>query len=269
MPFITIGAASHPGMKRKENQDYHAYHSPLEENEKNKGTLLALADGMGGRAGGSLASMTAVNILMEEYYSDSSHSIPESLELAFLKANEEVRSKGDNDIHLQGMGTTLTAVVLKNNRMYYAHVGDSRGYIIYGNRISRFTEDHSLMASLIKAGGITEEEALKHPDGNMITRAVGIDSDLKVDVSEEYQKIRKGQYILLCCDGLYRVVSDQEIRDMVYEYQDPDLVCEKLVAKANDNGGPDNITVLIARVDSVHLLSDFIGRFRVLRGNRS
>ena len=249
MSFVTIGAASHPGMKKKENQDYHAYYSPKEESEKSKGTLLALADGMGGRAGGSLASKTAVDIIMEEYYGHRSLNIRESLKLAFLKANDEIRLRGDKDIKLQGMATTLTAVVLKKNRMYYAHVGDSRGYSIYKDQISQFTEDHSLMADLIKAGGITEEDALKHPDSNIITRAVGIDSELKVDVSEKYQKIKKGQYILLCCDGLYRVVSNEEILRTVYKYQEPGLVCKKLVEKANENGSPDNITVLIARID--------------------
>ncbi len=267
MPLVSIGASSHAGV-RKENQDYHAYYFPKEKSEKSKGILLALADGMGGRAGGSLASKIAVNTLIKEYYGDSTNDINESLRLAFLEANNEIRSRGDKDIKLQGMGTTLTAVVLKNRRIYYAHVGDSRAYNIDGEKISQITEDHSLMASLIKAGGITKEDAMKHPDSNVITRAVGIDSELKVDVSKNPIKIKKGQYILLCCDGLYRVVSDQEILHMVYEYSKPEIICEKLVEKAIDNGSQDNITVLLARVDKTNVLSDFIGGLKGLRGNR-
>lgn len=262
MKSVTIGTASDPGQERDENQDYCAYHSPENGILHKKGILLALADGMGGHSGGAVASRIAIDVLMEEYYKDIDHNILDSLNKAFLKANEEVRVKGEQDEALSGMGTTLTAVVLKKDRMYYAHVGDSRGYIIYKNRIWQFTDDHSLVAGLVKAGYINEEEAATHPDRNIITRAIGIKSDLKVDLSRIDKKTENGQYILLCCDGLHGVVSNEEMLNTTYKHQEPETVCERLVEKANEQGGPDNITVLIARIEGSGFLSRFMNLMR-------
>ena len=160
------------------------------------------------------------------------------------------------------MASTLTAVVLKPDKMYYAHVGDSRGYSIYKNEITQFTEDHSYVADLIKAGQIEEKEAETHPERNIITRAIGLESKLRVDAPAEPQTIKKDQHILLCCDGLHGVVSNEEIMSAVYEYKEPDLICEKLVEKANELGGPDNITVMIARVDRIGLISRIMNLVR-------
>jgi len=217
---------------------------------------------MGGRDGGATASKIAVDVLIETYYKDLSHSIPESLEKAFHKANEEVIARGYTDINLTGMASTLTAVVLKPDKMYYAHVGDSRGYSIYKNEITQFTKDHSYVADLIKAGQIREEEASTHPERNIITRAIGLESKLTVDAPTEPQAIKKDQHILLCCDGLHGVVSNEEILKAVHEYQEPDLTCKKLVEKANERGGPDNITVIIARVDRIGLMSRIMNLVR-------
>ena len=260
MEFLTIGSATHVGMKKQENQDYHAWHSP--EDSSKKGILLALADGMGGRYGGSTASKIAVDVLIETYYKDMSHNISASLEKAFQKANEEVIARGRTDINLAGMASTLTAVVLKPDKMYYAHVGDSRGYIIHNNEIRQFTEDHSFVADLIKAGQITKEEAETHPERNIITRAIGLDAQLRVDAPVEPEIIKKDQYVLLCCDGLHGVVSNEEIMSAVYEYKAPDVICEKLVERANENGGPDNITAMIARVDKIGFLSRIMNLVR-------
>ncbi|MBW2208771.1 MAG: Stp1/IreP family PP2C-type Ser/Thr phosphatase [Deltaproteobacteria bacterium] len=262
MGRITIGAASDPGMEKKENQDSYAYRSPTEGRARKKGILLALADGMGGHSGGSIASKTAIDSVMETYYSDASLGIPESLEKSFLKANSNVIQKGKDDLALQGLGSTLTTVVIKDDRMYFAHVGDSRGYSIYNQEISQFTEDHSYVASLVKAGVISAEEALTHPEDNIITKAIGFDEALTVDASDDNQpKLKVNQYILLCCDGLYKVVPDEEIKNMIYKFQEPDIISQKLVEMANANGGPDNITVLIARVDSIPFVSRVYGSF--------
>nr|MBC8359949.1 Stp1/IreP family PP2C-type Ser/Thr phosphatase [Candidatus Desulfatibia profunda] len=267
MSFITIGSASHIGMQKTENQDYHAYYVPDNAKLKTKGILLALADGMGGMGGGSLASKTAVDTLMEAYYNDdTSGSVTESLTKAFLKANAEVIAKGTEHIETARMGATLVAVVIKKNNMYYAHVGDSRGYLIYGNDITQFTEDHSYVNSLVKAGVITAEQAQTHPERHVITRAIGLSSELTVDTSQIDQIIKKNQYILLCCDGLHGVVSDEVIVSIVNECREPDVICQKLVDKANENGGPDNITVLIARIDKLDLISSLTNRLKNLVG---
>jgi len=266
MGFITLGTATHTGRRKEENQDSFAYHVPEDGSIPKKGILLAIADGMGGRPGGATASKIAIDVIMEEYYKDSSHSIPKSLNNAFLKANEEVIARGDDDRSMQGMGTTLIAVVLKKNKMYHTNVGDSRGYIINQNRITQFTEDHSIVANLVKAGYITEEEAPTYPGGNIITKAIGINPDLEVDTPKKVKKLQTGQYILLCCDGLYREVANEEILKMVYEYQEPDVICKKLIEKANEHGGEDNITVMIARIDRAGVMSNFTGRFMNLMG---
>lgn len=251
MSEVTIGSASHVGKKRTENQDFHAYFSPEDGQYNRKGLLVVLADGMGGHAGGAKASKTAVDTVMQEYYRMNSMDISDSLEEAFHIANEKVHSIGHSDKQFEGMGSTLTAVVIKKGKLYFAHVGDSRGYIIDDSGISQFTEDHSYVASLIKAGAIRPEEAKQHPEGNIITRAVGIKSELEVDVVDEPIPLRPSQYILLCCDGLWGQVPDTEILDTIRQYREPDVICEKLVEKANDSGGPDNITVVVVRIDHV------------------
>jgi PPM family protein phosphatase len=249
MGFVTIGSASHMGKRKEKNDDYFSYYAPEDGSMPKKGILLALADGVGGRPGGALAARIAVDVIIDEYYKDSSRDIPESLNNAFLKANREVIARGDDDRSIQGMATTMIAVVIKKDRMYHAHVGDSRGYIIQEDHIAQFTEDHSIVAGLVKAGYITEEQALSYPGGNIITKAIGLAPDLKVDVPKKNKKIKKGQYVMLCCDGLHKDVSNEDILGAFHESTEPVTISQKLVEKALENGGEDNITALIARID--------------------
>jgi protein phosphatase len=255
MKGVTIGSATHPGRKKAENQDFHAWHLPENGNFNKKGILLVLADGMGGHSGGSVASKTAVDTAIVEYYKDTSKTIQESLINSFLKANETVLEMSRKDLSLQGMGTTLIAVVLQKNNLFFAHVGDSRGYIVCGEKITQFTQDHSFVAGLVKAGLITKEQALNHPDSNIITKAIGLFKDLSVDISEKEMELGNGEYIMMCCDGLYKVVNEEEILKTIIEFREPDAVCKKLVEKANEAGGPDNITVIVARIENTGIIS--------------
>lgn len=262
MSQITIAAASDLGQKRKENQDSHTFHIPAGGSSHKKGILMALADGMGGHSGGSIASQTATAALQETYYAFPG-DIREALEQGFLEANRQVIQKGKDDIALQGLGSTMVAVVFKEDRMYFANVGDSRGYLVFDHQMTQFTEDHSYVASLLKAGVINEEEAENHPEGNVITRAIGAKDDLDVDVCQEHIPLEQGQYVLICCDGLYREVTGKDIVDTIYDLKEPELICEKLIEKANANGGHDNITVLIARIDSTgSALQNMMNRLR-------
>jgi PPM family protein phosphatase len=256
---VTIGSKSDIGMKRAENQDSHGHYSPEKGCDHPKGVLIALADGMGGHAGGTKASRTAVDILMEEYYKDIQNSIPVSLSNAFKLANQAVLDAGEKDHKLKGMGSTLTAVVFHKDTLYYAHVGDSRGYRLNDGNIVQFTRDHSYVADLVKAGAITEEEAKNHPEKNIITRAIGAGPKLKTDIDRLPEKLKKGEYILLCCDGLHGLVPDHEILETVTAVQEPDAACAKLVDMANANGGLDNISVLIAKIDKTGLISKLFG----------
>ncbi len=260
MSGVTIGSASHPGMKKIENQDYYSFYLPKSKGHKKKGILLALADGMGGASGGAIASKTAVETLVAEYYEKGSGSVLESLNAAFRKANRAIMAKNQEHPETEAMGSTLTAVVLKQPALYYGHVGDSRGYIIFGNEILQFTEDHSFVANLVKAGAISKEDARTHPEKNIITRAIGVDPDLIVDVARIEQNLKEGHYILLCCDGLHGVVTDGAILDAVHDYKIPNVICQRLVEKANQNGGPDNITVLIAKIDKVNIIARLTNR---------
>ncbi|MEW6672882.1 MAG: Stp1/IreP family PP2C-type Ser/Thr phosphatase [Thermodesulfobacteriota bacterium] len=264
MSQIIIGAASDPGMRRKENQDSHTFFCPPEGTAHKKGILMALADGMGGHAGGSVASKLAVDTLLQTYYEDSDARIPESLERSFLAANQKVIEKSRSDLQVQGMGSTLTAVVFQGTDMYHAHVGDSRGYSIFAKQMTQFTEDHSYVASLVKAGAISPEEARTHPEGNIITRAIGFQEELKVDASRTPVKIHKDQFILMCCDGLYKEVPEEEILAAVHEFKDPEIICRKLIEKANTNGGHDNITILVARIDGVERAPGLLNRLKRL-----
>jgi PPM family protein phosphatase len=266
MSAITIASATHIGRKSKENQDYHAVYPTGDGKEPGQGIMLVLADGMGGLNDGATASKLAVEILLKTYYESESAEIPAALENAALKANAAVIAESQKDPLGDRMGSTLTAVVIRKDRMYYVHVGDSRGYIIHDDQIRQFTEDHSFVASLVKAGVISEEDALDHPDANLVTRAIGIEDDLQVDVPREAICLQKGQYVLLCCDGLYKVVPENEMLQIVNEEKEPRAICKKLIDRANENGGPDNITVVLARIEKTGLFSRFMNRCTNLVG---
>lgn len=249
MGFVTTGSLSDTGNRKDKNEDFFSFHVPEDGSMPKKGILLVLADGMGGRAGGEIASRVTVETIIDEYYKDNSSDIPESLNNAVLKANEAVISKGDSDRSIQGMGATVIAAVIKKDKLYHAHVGDSRIYLIKENEIVQLTEDHSIVAGLVKAGYITEEQAPTYPGGNIITKAIGLKPELDVDFNEKEVKIKPGQFVMLCCDGLHKDVPKDEILEVFGELKEPQEICEKLVKKALDAGGDDNITVLIARID--------------------
>lgn len=249
MTFVTIGSLSDTGKRKEKNEDYFAFHTPEDGSMPKKGILLVLADGMGGRAGGDIASRVTVETIMDEFYNDKSSSIPESINNAVLKANDEVISQGDADRSIQGMAATAIAAVIKKDKIYHANVGDSRIYLVRENEIIQLTEDHSIVAGLVKAGYITEEEAPTYPGGNVITRAIGLKPELDVDVSEKGIKVKPGHYVMLCCDGLHKDIPDNDILKVFDDLKEPQAICEKLVEKALDAGGDDNISVLIARIE--------------------
>ncbi|CAB5150828.1 Protein serine/threonine phosphatase PrpC, regulation of stationary phase [Olavius algarvensis associated proteobacterium Delta 3] len=261
MTQMTIGAATHPGKRKTENEDSYDVVLPEGDTQDRKGILLILADGMGGHAGGAVASRTAVDVVMEQYLNTPAGDVLEALRAAFQKANAAVLEKSARDRSVAGMATTLTAVVIKDDLLFHAHVGDSRAYVIDGSDMAPITEDHSYVASLVAAGAITAAEAETHPQRNLVTRAVGALPDLAIDAAGFPRPLKKDQHILLCCDGLFKVVPENEIQRIIESEKEPNGACEKLVERANDYGGPDNITVILARIDRVKRTPGFIRRF--------
>lgn len=244
---ITFGSSTDVGLQRTENQDSHGKFPPGDlDLSAPKGQLFIVADGMGGHEGGREASEMAVQTIQESYFGDSPESIPESLEQAILKANADIYKFSTVHPRYMSMGTTCSVLVLKNDRAYIGHVGDSRIYRITSTAIEQLTNDHSRVAELHRRGVISKEEARYHPERSYLYRAVGVRPTTEVDLIEDLH-INPDEYFLLCSDGLVNHVEDSEFKNIVLE-NEPQGACEALVALANKRGGLDNITVMIVRV---------------------
>ena len=234
MTVLRSGALSDPGMVRASNQD-----SILDEV-----TAFAVCDGMGGHAGGEVASAAAVAALRSSL---SSTTTAEGLRAAVLLANEAVLAAGEGKPELVGMGTTCVAAVLvgtsDGDRLVLANVGDSRGYLFRGGELSQVTEDHSMVAQLIREGVISQAEAATHPQRHVITRVLGMEGTVEVDLFE--LRLLEGDRVLLCSDGLINELDAEEVTRVLSTQADPEAAAEDLIRRANANGGADNISVVL------------------------
>ena len=244
-----VFGATHIGKIRTGNEDSYRVlvgkDAPTEIN-----ALMVVADGMGGHASGEVASAMTVDGLTSRLTrhplespmtgEDYSHILGQTLN----EVNHEVYLAGRNPEH-QGMGTTCTAAALKGYQLYIAHVWDSRGYILRSGKLVQITRDHSWVAEQVEADNLTPEEAEVHPYRNVVTRAIGPNQDVQVDTF--VKSVSPGDRVLLCSDGLQSVVDDGEI-EATLKTGDVESVCEALIALANANGGPDNITVVVADI---------------------
>jgi serine/threonine protein phosphatase PrpC len=243
-----IGALSDPGQKRELNEDSWGIvreedHHP--EVIARKGRLYAVADGMGGHAAGEVASQLAVAALFETYYSDPIPDLKESLRRAVVAANEAVYVQAADDEARAGMGTTLVAVVLHQNKAIIANVGDSRAYFLREADIEQITRDHSWVGEQVEAGVLSQEEARGHIYRSVITRSLGHKPDVEVDIFE--RDLQPGDALVLCTDGLINMVNEEEIWREVAS-REPQAAAEALVARANERGGPDNITAAVIKL---------------------
>ncbi len=233
------------GSKRAVNQDY-MYCS--ENSVGSFHNLFIVADGMGGHKAGDYASKLCVEQMVQSI-EKSEHKTPVSLfEEAVDAANGAVYSESQEHEEYEGMGTTLVACTMQEDTLYVANIGDSRLYLLRDDDIMQITEDHSLVEEMVKQGNITESEARVHPQKNIITRAVGIDQAVQADFFEV--EIYPDDIIMLCSDGLSNMIEDEDMEYIVKHSKSLQDAGETLVARANENGGSDNITVVLAKVSA-------------------
>jgi protein phosphatase len=248
-------AASHRGRVRTANED--SFGICAEEG------FFVVCDGMGGAAAGEVASRVAVESVMRSLCGSrepvnaqdtdpgligdrSVAEVPGLLREAVSDANHIVFSQAANDSRLHGMGTTLVALLAQADKVWVAHVGDSRCYRLRSGRLEQLTRDHSLVDEQVKLGQLTREEAERSPLRNVITRAVGSQRSVSTEINQ--LETAPGDVFLLCSDGLTRELSDARIETVLKSGEDLDTICQRLIDAANESGGRDNVTCVVARV---------------------
>jgi serine/threonine protein phosphatase PrpC len=239
---VVVGAASDTGRIRAQNED--AFHVDPERG------LFIVADGMGGHQAGDVASKAVVSILpmmvaarLKKLKGPRSLAIRYWLKNDILKLSQQLHAEAAKQAGVRGMGATLVMALLRGDRAHIAHMGDSRVYLFRENHLSQLTEDHSIMALLLRGGEITAEEAKTHPARNQITRFVGMGDPVYPDVRTF--PLKAGDRLLLCSDGLTGMVSDKDIATILRATPVPQQACDLLVQAANEAGGKDNITVVV------------------------
>jgi protein phosphatase len=242
---LNVGSCTDVGAVRTRNEDSILV-EPLDSAEaRAHGWLGIVADGLGGHRRGDLASQLAVQTTREVYYQrPRGRETGDQLRLAVERANEVIGRTGAESEATAEMASTITAVVINGTQLTVAQVGDSRGYLIRNSRLRQITHDHSLVDELIRNGGLTPEQAAHHPNRNVITRALGTRPTVQVDIFDE--ELHDDDAVVLCSDGLYRVVDESEMaRSLVSE---PQAAAESLVALSMQRGAPDNVSVIIIRI---------------------
>lgn len=251
-PRLRAGFATDIGRVRAHNEDALLVieASFTGEDQVEPFGVFVIADGMGGHQAGevasSLAARTVGSQLVRDVYipfltrpADTSDQVPlvEALQSAVEAANRQIHQQ------VPGSGTTLTCALVMGNRAYVAHVGDSRAYLYYNQHLTQLTRDHSYVDKLVELGQLTAEAAAVHPQRNVLYRAVGQGDQLEIDIHSI--ELPLASRLVLCCDGLWGMVSDEVIQSVLASAQTPQQVCDELVAAANEAGGRDNITIVV------------------------
>lgn len=251
---LDVASRTDIGLKRSVNEDNVTSTVPQDPRTmEKKGALFVVADGMGGHTKGDVASEMAVTLIRDAYYQNESDDILTSLRQAVERANVAIyrlneaqfQGKDKEEMEKHGMGTTCVAAVLKENMVYVANAGDSLVYIVRGGRVLQIAQNHSWVAEQVREGKMTQAEAEAQGKGNVITRCLGISLDVEIYAGSE--EVQNGDVLVLCTDGLHGLVSEDEIRTIVEQYGSEESA-SRLIARANENGGPDNITAVVVRV---------------------
>lgn len=242
------------GRKRKFNEDnFDCLDLPeRQEGEKYSASLLIVADGIGGHAGGDTASKVGVEVIRNQIlkkFKSLEHEIShyqEAMQSGFQIANREIFKRAAADPNLTGMGTTMVTALTVDSYALVSNVGDSRAYLIREGRMVQISDDHSWKAEQRKLRRLTEEEIVESPFRHTITRSLGFESDVNVDTF--LVDLHKDDYLLLCSDGLYESLPDEYMMKLILKNKKPDKICHRLIKLANKNGGHDNITAIVAQV---------------------
>ncbi len=243
---ITFVKGTDVGRARDHNEDYlDAFSPPDPTQRRQKGDLFIVADGMGGHQAGDVASQTAVNVISHEYYANPDTDVRAALTSAIKKANAFIYQEAEQDPSRAGMGTTVVAAVIRGRELYLANVGDSRAYLMRGNKVQQATRDHSFVAEQVRAGLLTVDEARAHPQRNVITRALGSRPEVKVDTYSG--ELQAGDVLLLCTDGLSEYVHEDDMQTILGQYP-PEEAVPRMIALANSRGGSDNISTIVIQV---------------------
>jgi len=235
--------ASHTdkGKVRPRNEDFLAYFDTI------NGHVFAVCDGMGGHNAGEVASELAIESV-GEYFNEAYYTNPfEAVEEAILYANQMVRRHAVGNNYLHGMGTTLVLALIRDDRVYYGHAGDSRLYLYKNKILDQMTVDHSYVQQLLDKGQITEKEAINHPQRSEITRALGLSSSFEPEISPKAIIPQDDDILILCSDGLYNMVDNEELTGILDNSQNLNEKALKLIGKANKKGGLDNISIQIIK----------------------
>ncbi len=230
------------GERRRINQDY-VFCSDIAIGKLPN--LFIVADGMGGHNAGDYASRFCVEYFKQRIEETNLISPIASIEAALKETNEMLRSKAQEQIELEGMGTTFVVATIFEKEMYVANIGDSRLYVV-GKEMTQITEDHSLVEAMVRTGELDRNEARVHPNKNIITRAIGANETVEPDFFEV--TLEEGDTVLMCSDGLTNMLEDETIGRIIRENDDLEATAEMLVEHANQNGGKDNITIIIIKV---------------------
>jgi protein phosphatase len=229
---VSVGSKTDVGRVRQGNEDSFLVDAPL----------FVVADGMGGHLAGDVASATAIEVIQERT-GDIRAEDPETLAAMVKEANRAIWGKGGDDPNLRGMGTTCTLVLLDGSKARIAHVGDSRAYLFHDGELKQITEDHTLVGRMVREGRLNPEDAERHPQRSVITRALGVDEDVEVDLIT--LDLYEGDRLLICSDGLSSMIPHPAIADVLAQTEDAQSAAEQLVERANEAGGEDNITVVV------------------------
>ena len=249
-PGLEAASLTDVGLQRANNEDSCLYWEPERNDEfHRKGRLAVIADGMGGHDGGQEASRMAVETVRHVYEHDFTGDSQSTLVAGLQTAHNSIQRFAAEHPQFTGMGTTCTALAIVDRKLSFAHVGDSRLYLLRGDKLSRLTRDHSYVSRLVETGIVRIEDAESHPQRHILTAALGSGHVVIPDAPEQSVPLQEGDTLILCTDGLWSVVGEQDIA-RIARTSAPADTCLQLVRAALERGGPDNVTVLVLRVSA-------------------